>query len=463
MNTWKYATIDDLLEGGKADNKSINIPKDELEKGLKVESEHSNNPAIQKEVVEDHEVESVKDLSGEPNYYEYLDNMETQMKKDRKSSYVEQIPTHINTYTKKVNKPTASNIPDKSNPNQYKQNKKKQDTDNKFEDMLDKEIHSREFFASSIDELLKIADTLGIELSDELSSNLETIYEWEYKFHKINNSESTNEKRKNNVLIMIERELNPVLDNAIQDLSGVFQRWLNNHALLSPRTWAVNRLQELEGFNEEELLGSVLHEYFRYVNTERKEFDREFIEINRELIAPYFKEILNEEINNYTDELEDAKYRENEEEVQEFTQRINDLNEQIENPNGIDVEEYIYTFYESIEGFLKNVMPGDLEQMLLNMYEVNVFPAWYGRWQEEDIDTIRANNEEIYNELQSADTINDKFKIINIALNAVHVTGQMTDYISEIDSNIDKKFLSYLSSLDVTEWDKDLVSRGINL
>jgi hypothetical protein len=73
MNTWKYATIDDLLEGGKADNKSINIPKDELEKGLKVESEHSNNPAIQKEVVEDHEVESVKDLSGEPNYYEYLE------------------------------------------------------------------------------------------------------------------------------------------------------------------------------------------------------------------------------------------------------------------------------------------------------------------------------------------------------------------------------------------------------
>jgi hypothetical protein len=466
MNIWKYATIDDMLEGGKADNKSIDIPKDELEKGLKVESEHSNNPAIQKEIVNDHEVEAIEELSGEPNYYEYLEDMEEQMKNDRKSSYVEFSPNYVNTYIKKVNKPTTVNIPYKSNQEQHKKQKKKHNSDSKFENMLDREIYNREFFASNIDELLKYADTLGIKLLDDLSNNLETIYEWEYKFHKINNSESTNEKRKNFALKRINLELNPVLNKVIQDLSNVYQKWLDNHALLSPRTWAVNRIKEFKEMEELDLLmGNMESEYNRYVNTEKSEFDRDFIETNKDLIIPYLKEIMNDEINSYTNELEDAKYRENEADIQEFTERINTLNERLDNPdnmNSFEIEDYIYTFYESLDSFFKNVKQNDLEEMAIRMYEEIIFPAWYGHWQEKDIDTIRANNENIYNQLQSADNLNDKFKIINIALNGVHVTGDMTDYISEIDSEINTEFLSRLSNLDTAQWDKDLTLLGIH-
>jgi hypothetical protein len=140
-NMWKYSSIDDLLEGGKADNKTVDIPKKEMEKGLKVESEHSDNPEIQEEIIEDHEVESVQDLSGEPNYYEYLDNMEEQMKQDRKSSFVEQLPSHNKNFNKNipVTKPQKILTPDKfpkEHPSKKHQENKKS-LDNTFDDMLE--------------------------------------------------------------------------------------------------------------------------------------------------------------------------------------------------------------------------------------------------------------------------------------------------------------------------------------
>lgn len=78
----KFSVIrhENKIPGGIGDNFDLNtIPKDELIKGMEVESEHSPDPAIQLDIIADHEKETV-DKTGEPNYYEYLDKMESNMK-----------------------------------------------------------------------------------------------------------------------------------------------------------------------------------------------------------------------------------------------------------------------------------------------------------------------------------------------------------------------------------------------
>ena len=74
-------SIDDLLKhakelipGGLADGKPSSIfPKDQVEKGIQVEHEHTDDSAVAQEIVEDHLVEN-------DEYYDYLDDMEELMK-----------------------------------------------------------------------------------------------------------------------------------------------------------------------------------------------------------------------------------------------------------------------------------------------------------------------------------------------------------------------------------------------
>lgn len=79
--------IADKLPGGKGDDLDIDkIPEKELEKGKKVESEHTPNKELQEEIVADHEQETYE-MTGEYNYYEdYLIPMEKEMKKEKKQS-----------------------------------------------------------------------------------------------------------------------------------------------------------------------------------------------------------------------------------------------------------------------------------------------------------------------------------------------------------------------------------------
>jgi len=79
----------DILPGGKGDDLDHDsIPKKEMEVGVDIESEHSPKRDIQEEIVADHEQEAIE-MTGEPNYYKYLVDMEKQMKEDgKKESFV---------------------------------------------------------------------------------------------------------------------------------------------------------------------------------------------------------------------------------------------------------------------------------------------------------------------------------------------------------------------------------------
>jgi len=106
------------LFGDTVSKSAMEIPKDEMEKGIEVEKEHkrtitdlyneleNRDPTddeieeMAKSIVEDHEDETVKDLTGEPDYYtEYLLPMEEEMKKNRKESVMK-----INSNTFSINK-----------------------------------------------------------------------------------------------------------------------------------------------------------------------------------------------------------------------------------------------------------------------------------------------------------------------------------------------------------------------
>ncbi len=75
MNWYKKSEKQESLHGGRADNESpSNYNKKDIEKGIKIEKEHTSNPNIAKEITIDH-------LSEFSNYYEELEKMEKKLKK----------------------------------------------------------------------------------------------------------------------------------------------------------------------------------------------------------------------------------------------------------------------------------------------------------------------------------------------------------------------------------------------
>ena len=65
---------EDLIPGGLADDMlDSKFPEDQMEKGIEVEYEHTDDPAIAKEIAKDHLVE-------DDEYYDYLEDMEELMK-----------------------------------------------------------------------------------------------------------------------------------------------------------------------------------------------------------------------------------------------------------------------------------------------------------------------------------------------------------------------------------------------
>ena len=78
----KYASINELV-GGKGDDLDLSvIPKDEFAAGINIESEHTPDKQIQKEIMSDHETEAIDAGVGPVYYKDYLIPMENKMDKD---------------------------------------------------------------------------------------------------------------------------------------------------------------------------------------------------------------------------------------------------------------------------------------------------------------------------------------------------------------------------------------------
>lgn len=70
QNKRREKTASDLVEGGKADNKpDSDFPQAQINKGKKIEREHTKNPGLAKEIAKDH-------LTEDKKYYDHLKEME---------------------------------------------------------------------------------------------------------------------------------------------------------------------------------------------------------------------------------------------------------------------------------------------------------------------------------------------------------------------------------------------------
>lgn len=78
---YKIKNSKDLLDGGLADNQpDSKYDEHQLEMGIEVEYEHTNNPDISKEIAKDH-------LEEIPDYYDRLEEMEESYEEERKPEY----------------------------------------------------------------------------------------------------------------------------------------------------------------------------------------------------------------------------------------------------------------------------------------------------------------------------------------------------------------------------------------
>jgi hypothetical protein len=81
---------EDALSGGMADNQlDEKYDKEQLEKGIKIEMEHTNNKDVAKEIAKDHleETKDFKDGNGE-KYYDNLEKLENKMKEQHTAEVI---------------------------------------------------------------------------------------------------------------------------------------------------------------------------------------------------------------------------------------------------------------------------------------------------------------------------------------------------------------------------------------
>jgi hypothetical protein len=317
-----------------------------------------------------------------------------------------------------------------------------------------KEKNSRynSFFKEEI--LLEWIDDIRAN-KNSLLSELEVMYEWEYKYSMLSQSSDMSiEKRIDNILLTIRKRLNPILNSIIEKLSEVFENWLENHALLSPNTWAKARYKEIEYLGEtNDILESIKDEYDRYGSNN-------FYEEIFQKLFKYFLRTLEQLRNEYINdkELELEGMEDNDGDVDDIKYLKQDIKELKAIKSKDDWKEFIESWYESIESFiLQNIT----DEQLILVYEKVVFPEWFAYWKEEGIEKTRNRVEKTYKDLISAvheESIQKKVMYINIALNESHQTGSMVDYIEQ-KWDVSQRDLDNLSGIGpstLASWNKEI-------
>jgi hypothetical protein len=320
-----------------------------------------------------------------------------------------------------------------------------------------------------------------IKVSNDLLDNLETMYEWVYKYNKIKDfAQKANPKRLKNIFKEIEKRIKPVLDNITTSLSDVFSNWLANHALNDPERWAYSRVNELEesGLDLAEIVKSLKAEYERYAYSD--DFAIDAIAESDELknyLEEYKTELIDNEKATLYDEYDydfdnppDEIDEDYEEDIQQLLSSIESL-EETEFNHWEDCKDFIETFYgESVDDFFDNLNYDYFgNNLALEISEKVVFPVWFDHWKNEGIVQTKNNIEKISIDLEKSERERDLSKrmmTIHIALNTQHQTGGMIDYI-ENEYDVSKRDLDELSSMGnkgskvMQKWDKEVGMMGI--
>jgi hypothetical protein len=317
------------------------------------------------------------------------------------------------------------------------------------------------------------------------SSNLYKVYELEYKLNALNHYQFNGDPRrldniKKQVMLFLNSSAKPVQTTLLK----VFEKWLASHAITKPKQWAEARYNDLaDDMKNDELFESLIGEYGRYVASGKtdkygrpKFYDgEEFLSIiaNNLTRLPYTKSILEPIYKQYLQEQYDNDPIETMEMWQvSTTERAEKYIEDSE----LDVHTFESVIYDS--DTLVNIMSGygDIKTFFVELYENLVFPVWYGNWKSKGIDKTRKMVERVYKDLKIANPrdMGNMVAQISIALNTVHQTGQMLDFVEEytnedtISDDSDtfrlKDLLDKLTDGKYNEkWNSELKEVGINI
>jgi hypothetical protein len=145
--------------------------------------------------------------------------------------------------------------------------------------------------------------------------------------------------------------------------------------------------------------------------------------------------------------------------------------------NSMPIKQYgLENYIDSLEtfvNFLENF--GISQSVLIELYEKLYFPQWYGYWKKQGIDQTRKTIEKVYKNLKTSNTSNlgNLIANISIALNTLHQSGKMLEYVMSdvneyevsinggLSDDIDG-FLERLTNGHFNhDWNKDLLQASV--
>lgn len=302
--------------------------------------------------------------------------------------------------------------------------------------------------------------------SDKLYEHFKLLYELEYKYNRALNSKFKGiEERQKNIIKIIENKAKELIKAITPTFEGVFLDWLDAHNTEDPEKFSGKRFEGMDGG---EALEIIIYDYMRYMNTtinalnKEKAFSQIIDTINKN---PENFPITIEKFSYISDEKRDnMRYQLESEGLEEFNNNY---------ATGFETEEaaedYIDNFSYDISDIIYNIDTfysyfGNDENVFIELYSKIVFPLWYDEWASQGIERTIEDNKEILNNLENIEhqPLKTQFKILNIAINATHQTGDMMDNY-ENKHSISKKQLDALSETDVSDWDKELKLIGFNI
>jgi len=326
---------------------------------------------------------------------------------------------------------------------------------------------------------------------EKLMEVWEVLYELEYKYNMIKTKNFSGfEQRRDNILLILEKTSRKVINVVGKTLLGVFNNWLNIHALNDPEKWAEGRLM-IDGEdifktdNFKDIFLGAMAELSRYNNISEGDAIAKVVIKNPYLLDSYFQDYVKDMGERMR---EDLDYEGFEKFTDIYKMFIYDRGIEINNQE--DAEEFIDNYFSSYDKDFFNIMGGEkeaisylIEDMVqLEMFSTDssffnsideyyfmfaflkdiVFPEWYGYWKAQGIDQTRDKIEDITNQLNDIEkySLEKAFALINIAKNTSHQNGSMMEYYEE-RWGIDYVYLKNLSDMDVTEWNNELEEIGV--
>lgn len=334
---------------------------------------------------------------------------------------------------------------------------------------------------------IKLAAIWDIESDMSFEGEVRKLYELEFKYQMIKNKpfKGTGNRRQN-ILARLEQEAWHSAALVADTLLNVMSRWLQSHAITNPEDWANARINDnMSEYDEDftQMLNMALGEFESYQEY-RPSYKKDCSEIMRVLrnadipeahqfLVLFRAEEEESQRENFMHEIETGTY-------------YGDL-------GGMDPETY---FEQNILPGIQNMTLGDyidlwdgsdcesISEVLHNIYQYNysfgnaiikyiyqqaIFPKWYEKWAPQGIEQTRETVEKNYELLKTwiSKDINNALAVINIAINTVHQNGSILEYIDDYGGGdlfsdySGKEFLSEMSNLNTSEWEKELQAIGV--